>query len=1204
MVIIAQGKYTVKSQVDTTGFSKIQQQVNLSIKQLEKMRVSSKNVFNEFSKGGKEAQTRVQLLEKEIKDINAELVKQFNLQSNADKAAIRGLKERQKLANAELQTMKAANAAHMQGMGDIVTKVGKFMVATTILGGFTTAVYSTVDSVLKLDKAMTELSKVSDLSGESLEKFKQQAYEVGIEIGRTGTEVIQATTEFAKAGFGSQDALMLGKVATLYQNIADEEISAGDAASFLISQMKAFNISAADSESIIDAVNQVANKFAVSSGDLATAIPKVASTMAQAGNSMSETLALVTAGTEMMPNQAGRVARGLRSITLNLQGMTDEGEKSLELTAKMEDNFNKIGITLIGTDGQLKSTFDILKELSEVYPTLDSNTKNYYSALIGGKTQVDVVNSIISNFSTALGANEEAINSAGSAMRENERYIESIAGHIAVLKSQFELLSQGLSAEFIKDIITAATSFLEFANNIGLAPIVIGVLVGAISSALIPAIFTISEGIVVLNANLTLTNVLMGGLPLVIGLVTGALVYSNIAFKEHNKQMLLAEGQIKVATKSYKELQKEIDATNKSHNEQLVSTQQNNILAEKYIKTIEDLTKKEKLSAYEKAKMRGAVDNLNSVIPDLNLSIDETTGKLVNNIAEVRTAASEYINLAKAQIYQATIAEKAKTIAETSMALEAKRLEIEGYMTEGNKNLTGAQKAVREQAKIDYKALLKQSNQLNSELDETIEKAKQYADKVGDLSKVKVPGGDDDDDDSGGGGGVGSETEGEIRGVKEALDDYIKSLEHELYLMEQRKESEEDRVAFMRKIQEAIHNQANYYRSLNLAETSSEIQSLQKMWWQYENNIATIRLNALQKQATDMESVASYVADKYNQRIKDLQESRRLEEESWNAQIEAIRSTNEALEDNIALQEAQEALARAKSNKVRVYREGQGFVYEEDVTAVSEARKNLDKLNREQQLKDEVARLEKLKKQALDNIDTQIKRWEDYSKSWSEVASNYKKDQDKLLAEQLFGINTEQAGWEERLGNAKSFVAQYNALMSQIGAASGAALGGGAVQTGSNTVKVGSSGVAPKGLPIGTVVQTAGGNYKITGTGNPNSASGYYSQKLAVGTDNATAGLANVDEHGSELILRNPPSGRMTYMEKGDGVVPANLTKNLMEWGKFNPSSFTPNATGGGSSIVYQIDNLTLPSVRNAEDLINGLQTLKTRAMQKSKSRE
>jgi hypothetical protein len=43
----------------------------------------------------------------------------------------------------------------------------------------------------------------------------------------------------------------------MYQNIADSELSAGDAASYIISQMKAFNISAEDSMQIIDKTNEV-----------------------------------------------------------------------------------------------------------------------------------------------------------------------------------------------------------------------------------------------------------------------------------------------------------------------------------------------------------------------------------------------------------------------------------------------------------------------------------------------------------------------------------------------------------------------------------------------------------------------------------------------------------------------------------------------------------------------------------------------------------------------------------------------------------------------------------------------------------------------------------------------------------------------------------------------------------------------------------
>lgn len=41
----------------------------------------------------------------------------------------------------------------------------------------------------------------------------------------------------------------------------------------------------------------------------------------------------------------------------------------------------------------------------------------------------------------------------------------------------------------------------------------------------------------------------------------------------------------------------------------------------------------------------------------------------------------------------------------------------------------------------------------------------------------------------------------------------------------------------------------------------------------------------------------------------------------------------------------------------------------------------------------------------------------------------------------------------------------------------------------------------------------------------------------------------NVDEQGPELIVRKPESGRYTYLETGDGVVPADITSKLFEMG-------------------------------------------------------
>ena len=52
--------------------------------------------------------------------------------------------------------------------------------------------------------------------------------------------------------------------------------------------------------------------------------------------------------------------------------------------------------------------------------------------------------------------------------------------------------------------------------------------------------------------------------------------------------------------------------------------------------------------------------------------------------------------------------------------------------------------------------------------------------------------------------------------------------------------------------------------------------------------------------------------------------------------------------------------------------------------------------------------------------------------------------------------------------------------------------------------------------------------------------------------------FANVDELGPELLVRKPQSGRYTYLETGDGVVPADITSRLFEMGG-NPDRWFQN---------------------------------------------
>lgn len=340
-----------------------------------------------------------------------------------------------------------------------------YMSVTTVFYQIINTTKDMIQEVTDLDSALVELQKVSSLTGDSLQNFVSDAYDAAEGVAKTGTEMIEAATEFSKAGYDDSQILKLGELALMYTNIADEEVSAGESAEFMIAQMKAFNIEAEDAIHIIDAVNEVANKYAVSSADIANNLGKSSAVMANAGNSYEEMIGLLTAGTEITRN-ASKVSNGLKTITLRMQGMDDEGETNLELVAQMEALYEKLGISVYNSNGELKNTFELLETLAPIYQEATAAEKAYITETIAGKYQSQNAAAILNNFGTAISATETALNSQGSAMTENEKVLESIKGKLSQLSSQFEELSQKvIGSDLVKFFIDLGTALLKIANS-------------------------------------------------------------------------------------------------------------------------------------------------------------------------------------------------------------------------------------------------------------------------------------------------------------------------------------------------------------------------------------------------------------------------------------------------------------------------------------------------------------------------------------------------------------------------------------------------------------------------------------------------------------------------------------------------------------------------------------------------------------------
>ena len=86
---------------------------------------------------------------------------------------------------------------------------------------------------------------------------------------------------------------------------------------------------------------------------------------------------------------------------------------------------------------------------------------------------------------------------------------------------------------------------------------------------------------------------------------------------------------------------------------------------------------------------------------------------------------------------------------------------------------------------------------------------------------------------------------------------------------------------------------------------------------------------------------------------------------------------------------------------------------------------------------------------------------------------------------------------------------------------------------------------------VALIASIASISSKVSSTKVSEPTPAFTAKKYAKGTRGVKNGqVANVDEKGEELIVRNPDQGRMTYLEKGDGVIPSDETDNLMEIGK------------------------------------------------------
>lgn len=245
----------------------------------------------------------------------------------------------------------------------------------------------------------------------------------------------------------------------------------------LVSTMKAFHVDVNDVErEIMDNVNRIGNTMATSNEEIVNMLTRSSAAMAAANNTIEETIALESAAVQITRN-AETTGTAFRTISMRIRGYDEETEEYIgnveELTGKIADLTKTAktpgGITLFTdeTKETYKSTYQILKDISEIYHDLTDKQQAALLETLAGKRGGQVLAGILEDFSEvekAMGEMQKAANSADEEMKIIE---ESMQFKLNELKQTWVGILQGMiDRGEINQIIEALTKLSEAIGKI------------------------------------------------------------------------------------------------------------------------------------------------------------------------------------------------------------------------------------------------------------------------------------------------------------------------------------------------------------------------------------------------------------------------------------------------------------------------------------------------------------------------------------------------------------------------------------------------------------------------------------------------------------------------------------------------------------------------------------------------------------------
>ena len=429
----------------------------------------------------------------------------------ATEEELKRLEEQARKSSVAMESIAAAGTK-IKDAGGKVESAGKALLpVSAAVAGLGTAAVTTAasfeSSMSQVQATMgitkDSMSKVNGQSVNTMEALSDLAKKMGSETAFSASECAEALNYLALAGYDTQQ--MIDTLPTVLNLAAAGDIGLASASDMVTDAMSALGLEVSDAGVMVDQMAKTASSTNTSVAQLGEGILTIGAT----AKSIKGGTAELNTALGILANNGIKSAEGgthLRNIILSLQNPTDSASKL----------FKKLGVEVYDSSGNMRSLNDILGDLNSSMGQMSAQEKDGIISKIFNKTDLASVNALLANTGSTWDSLQNSIaNSAGAAGQMAETQLDNLQGQLTILKSALEGLAISIGEllmPYIKAIVTAIQSFVDWLNSLDEGAQKIIVTVGLLIAALGPVLIVVGKVMTGIGSIMQMAPAIMGAI--------------------------------------------------------------------------------------------------------------------------------------------------------------------------------------------------------------------------------------------------------------------------------------------------------------------------------------------------------------------------------------------------------------------------------------------------------------------------------------------------------------------------------------------------------------------------------------------------------------------------------------------------------------------------------------------------------------------